>query len=43
MESKQDAEQKNEILVAPCGLYCGACPMYIATQSKDKEKLDALV
>ncbi|NLD39630.1 MAG: DUF3795 domain-containing protein [Desulfatiglans sp.] len=43
MESKQDAEQKNEILVAPCGLYCGACPMYIATQSKDKGKLDALV
>jgi hypothetical protein len=43
MESKQGAEQKNENLVAPCGLYCGACPMYIATQSNDKAKLDAML
>ncbi len=38
------ADQKNnEKLVAPCGLYCGACPMYIATQSKDEEKIKALM
>ncbi len=43
MESTQEAEQKNENLVAPCGLYCGACPMYIASQSKDEEKLNAMV
>ncbi len=42
-ESKNDAEQINQDLVAPCGLYCGACPMYIATQSKDEEKLNALL
>ena len=31
-----------ENLVAVCGLNCGACPMYIATQSKDEEKQKAL-
>lgn len=32
-----------EKLVAVCGLYCGACPMYLATQSNDKEKQEALL
>lgn len=31
-----------ELLVAPCGLYCGACPMYLASQEKDDQKLKAL-
>ncbi len=38
------ADQKNnEKLVAPCGLYCGACPMYIATQQKDEEKIKGML
>jgi hypothetical protein len=32
-----------EQLVAPCGLYCGACPMYLATQSRDEQKSKALL
>ena len=32
-----------EQLVAVCGLYCGACPMYLATQSKDEQKQNALL
>jgi hypothetical protein len=32
-----------EDLVAACGLYCGACPMYLATQSKDEEKVKAVL
>ena len=32
-----------ENLVAVCGLYCGACPMYLATQSNDEEKLKAML
>jgi len=31
-----------ENLVAACGLYCGACPMYLATQTKDDSKIKAL-
>ena len=38
-----DAGNPEENLVAVCGLYCGACPMYIATQSKDEEKQMALL
>jgi hypothetical protein len=34
--------ENNENLVAACGLYCGACPMYLATQQKDEQKLKAL-
>jgi hypothetical protein len=33
----------NEKLVAPCGLYCGACPMYLASQDHDEKKMDELV
>jgi hypothetical protein len=32
-----------ELLVAPCGLYCGACPMYLASQEKDDQKLKAIM
>jgi hypothetical protein len=35
--------EKNEKLVAPCGLYCGACPMYLATQDKDEQKIKDLL
>jgi hypothetical protein len=33
---------KGENLVASCGLYCGACPMYLATQGKDEQRIKAL-
>jgi hypothetical protein len=33
----------SERLVAPCGLYCGACPMYLASQEKDEAKFKALM
>ena len=33
---------KRENLVASCGLYCGACPMYLATQENDEERLAAI-
>lgn len=32
-----------EHLVAVCGLNCGACPMYLATQSNDEQKLQTLL
>lgn len=42
--SKRDKIPGNkEHLVAVCGLYCGACPVYIATQTKDEEKQKALL
>lgn len=30
---------KNNDLVSACGLYCGACGIYIATQENDNEKI----
>ena len=33
---------KNEKLVASCGLYCGACPMYLATQENDEQRLESI-
>ena len=41
--SNKTAEGSGERLVAPCGLYCGACPMYLASQEKDDQKLKALM
>ena len=38
MGQESDAA-KNENLVAPCGLYCGACPMYLATQENNDQRL----
>ena len=40
VESAQAAQnQKNgENLVATCGLYCGACPIYLDSQSKSDQK-----
>jgi hypothetical protein len=33
--------QTQEYLVASCGLYCGACPMYLQSQQKDDQKTSA--
>ena len=36
----QEADNtKNENLVTPCGLYCGACFAYIATQENNEQRL----
>ena len=41
--AQKAAEGARELLVAPCGLYCGACPMYLASQDKDEQKMKALM
>jgi len=38
-----DTGTKREGLVAACGLYCGACPMYLATQSNDEKRIQPLL
>ncbi len=40
---KLTAAETKENLVAPCGLYCGACPMFLASQEKDDQKLKAVL
>ncbi len=42
-KTARETDKGKEHLVAVCGLYCGACPMYLATQSKDEQKLQALL
>jgi hypothetical protein len=32
-----EEEIKNKNLMAPCGLYCGACGVYIATRNKNQK------
>ena len=39
--TKKAVETGGEKLVAPCGLYCGACPMYLATQENSQQRLNA--
>jgi hypothetical protein len=39
----KEAPKGGERLVAPCGLYCGACPMYIATQENNEQKRKELM
>ena len=39
--TNKSVEGGGEKLVAPCGLYCGACPMYLATQENSQERLNA--
>jgi hypothetical protein len=41
--NSKNATPNKKHLVAVCGVYCGACPMYIATQSKEEEKQKALL
>jgi hypothetical protein len=44
LETKaQEPAKGGENLVAVCGLYCGACPMYLATHGNDEQKRKQLV
>jgi len=38
-----EAPQSGENLVATCGLYCGACPIYLDTQNKSDQKTSAFL
>jgi hypothetical protein len=42
MEGWTEEEIRNKDLMAPCGLYCGTCAIYIATRDGD-EKLKAIL
>ena len=42
MEGWTEAEIRNRNLMAPCGLYCGACGIYIATRDGN-EKFKAIM
>ncbi len=42
MKGWTEKEIQNRDLMAPCGLYCGACGIYIATRDKN-EKLKAVM
>jgi len=42
MEGWTEEEIRNKDLMAPCGLYCGACNVYIATRDGN-EKLKAVM
>lgn len=37
MKGWQEDEIRNKELMAPCGLYCGACGVYIATRDKNEK------
>ncbi len=37
MEGWTEEEIRNKDLMAPCGLYCGACGVYIATRDDNKK------
>jgi hypothetical protein len=39
---EKQASTGGEKLVAACGLYCGACPMYLATVQNSEEKIKGL-
>ena len=41
--TRQEHTENDKHLVAVCGLYCGACPMYLATHSNDEQKQKALI
>jgi hypothetical protein len=38
-----EGPENKEKLIAPCALYCGACPMYLATQEKDEQKTKSIL
>ena len=42
LTAQETADVKNENLVASCGLYCGACPMYLATQENSDERMESM-
>lgn len=37
MEGRIEGEIRNKDLMAPCGLYCGACGVYIATRDNNQK------
>jgi len=37
MKGWSEAEFQNKALMAPCGLYCGACGVYIATRDENQK------
>ncbi len=37
MKGWSEEEIKNRDLMAPCGLYCGACGVYIANRDQNKK------
>ena len=37
MEGWFEDEIRNKKLMAPCGLYCGVCGVYIATRDKNEK------
>jgi hypothetical protein len=37
MEGWTEDEIRNKDLMAPCGLYCGACGVYLATRDKNEK------
>ena len=37
MEGWKENEIRNKNLMAPCGLYCGACGVYIATRDNNQK------
>lgn len=37
MKGWKESEIKNKDLMAPCGLYCGTCGIYIATRDKNEK------
>jgi hypothetical protein len=39
----QEAARDGEPLIAVCGLYCGACPMYLATHHNNEQKRKELL
>lgn len=39
LTGQEGDNSNNEKLVAPCGLYCGACPMYLATQENNDQRM----
>jgi hypothetical protein len=42
MEGWEEEEFENKDLMAPCGLYCGVCGVYIATRDKNEKFKEVL-
>ena len=42
LAGQESGMAKKENLVASCGLYCGACPMYLATQENDEQRMASI-
>jgi hypothetical protein len=42
-QGQKAVQGSGERLVAPCGLYCGACPMYLDSQERSDQRTKALM